>query len=103
MQNQAQGIIPTTVQWEDPPSRDNRARGEAYRHLFEQLMERPGEWGVVYEGKRPHQKRSQIKGYACVPPGAWEWRAVGTGTAVAEQVGKVYARYLGPSTNGSAH
>lgn len=90
------------VIWEDPPGDAREAPG-IWAAKFAAVMERPGQWAVLYEGNNPHQKRNAIMRYRSRPAGHWEFTASSKNTSAKgqSQSGKVYARYLGPETNGS--
>lgn len=82
-----------TLKWEEPPV---TGPGVWEARLLP-LIDRPGEWAVVYETDKPataHVIRNQlIAGRYGLPEvsGAWEFKA-----RKAAKGGKIYGRYLEP-------
>lgn len=85
------------IRWEDPPPVEPRSRTDGrtpWAVIAEELRERPGEWGVAYEGAHDPTRIQRIKnGYS-----PW-FRPAGTFQACQrtrpDGAVTVYARYVG--------
>ena len=81
------------IVWKDPPTQDNRY---VWVDVLAPLVDHPGRWAIVRTTKTSAVARSTVdnlnRGTLRPPPGRWEFRASGC---------EVFARYLGPDTNGT--
>jgi hypothetical protein len=92
----------SVIRWEEPPKHANGLRGamSKFQAAADALRARPGEWAVIAEGLRPGTSgptavriRAGLGPFA--PKGSFEAKSIGPASGGTH---KVYARYVGPST-----
>lgn len=92
-------MVSGVLRWENPPGRHGNSRADKwaeYRPAAADLRARPGDWGVVAEGKTPgsassiaYRIRQGLGPFT--PGGSFEARTIGPASGPST----VYARYIG--------